>query len=74
MGEIEMMPVPDGTWRMVCPCGQTEVLGRGVRPWQAFEATTLPGRRYRVCCKACGCCLEQRLIYGAKGSTRLGPS
>ncbi|SEL65773.1 hypothetical protein [Halomonas daqiaonensis] len=75
MDEIEMMPIPDGTWIMVCPCGQSEVRGRGLKPsWQAFEAKMLPGRRYRVCCKACGRCLEDRLIYGSKGSTRLGPS
>lgn len=32
MDEIEMKPVPDGTWIMICPCGQTEVRGRGVKP------------------------------------------
>jgi hypothetical protein len=74
MDEIEMMPAPDGTWIMTCPCGQTEIRGRGVKAWREFEATMLPDHRYRVTCRACGRCIENRLRYGATGSTRLAPS
>lgn len=69
-----MIPAPDGTWIMSCPCGQTEIRGRGGRRWQHFEATMLPIGRYRVTCRACGRCMEQRLRYVAKGSNRLAPS
>ena len=74
MHEIDMIPDPDGTWIMICPCGQTEIRGRGVKARQAFEAALLPGSRYRVTCRACGRFVEHQLRYGAKGSTRLAPS
>ncbi|QFU00982.1 hypothetical protein FIU83_04975 [Halomonas sp. THAF5a] len=74
MDEIEMMPAPGGTWIMICPCGQTEIRGRGVKAWHEFEATMLPRDRYRVTCRACGRRMEHRLRYGAKGSIRPAPS
>ena len=74
MGEIEMMPAANGTWVMVCPCGQAERRGGGLKAWRKFKATILPDQRYRVCCTACGLCMEQRLTYVATGSTRLPPS
>ena len=74
MGEIKMAAGPNGTWIMVCSCGQTERRGRGAKAWQKFKATILPDHRYRVCCEACGRCMEQRLTYVANGSTRLAPS
>ncbi|MFC2992950.1 hypothetical protein [Halomonas tibetensis] len=70
MVEIEMMPEPNGTWIMVCPCGQAERRGLGLRAWRKFKPTILPNHRYRVCCTACGRCMEHRLIYGITRSTK----
>ena len=74
MREIEMDLAPDGTWIMVCPCGQTETRGRGAKGWLAFKATMLPGDRYRVTCQTCRRYVEHRLRYGVGASRRLGPS
>ncbi|QFU01606.1 hypothetical protein FIU83_08145 [Halomonas sp. THAF5a] len=74
MPEITLMPVPQGRWVLMCPCGATEIRAQDGPHWAAFDLEKVDGRRYRITCQACGHITEHHWNQDAMGSIRSASS
>lgn len=69
VSEITMMPMPRGSWAMICPCGATEIRAPQGPRWASFRLRRIDAYHYRVTCLACGHATEHSVSPRVAGAS-----